>query len=538
MIPDRRWLLIALLISAVASVLGATDLRVDRARIHSDESVQVVLTLTDALASLDAPQLPLKNLVLDGTPSVSSQFQWINGVVSRERTYTYSVHPTAAGTATVGPLILYGEQGQVVLPQVTVVVLPEAAINPNAPSDALNELKATGGEQVLLSAEVSSNNVYEGEEVLVTWYLYSAETVRGFNVTTNPVLSDFWSEEIPIEDRHAAEIISNGVPVLKIPIRRVALFPLHAGELSIPPMELVAQMLKPIDDVFGMGGIFEGRVVEIRRKSQALPLSVRPLPVEVDGVGDFAIRCTKPASAVTGPVKVEVTVSGRGNLRAVKAPDWELPIAGAVESEDLATKVDRTGDEVRMTRSWRFVIFPSHEGTFTIPPLRFRTFDPRSGIARTLRCEGGVVDVKGLPGAGASQSHAPPPSPRASRATARRWLFPTVLATLGTLFLVPLYRSRRRPPVEDAELASLIALVHDPRELRRALYTLLTEKGLRSNDLFHDPAELGERFRYLHSWIDLLDKEPDAAGKKPEKELRRRAAEFLAELKRVLRRTK
>ncbi|HVT05702.1 MAG TPA: hypothetical protein VHL58_20290, partial [Thermoanaerobaculia bacterium] len=411
----------------------------------------------------------------------------------------------------------------------TIEILPEPTVNPSAPSDALDELRTSGGDQILLSAEVSSQDAWEGEELLVTWYLYSAESVRGFNVTTNPVLRDFWSEEIPIDDHRATEIIANGQPMMKIAVRKVALFPLHAGTLAIPPLELVAQLVRARDDVFGMGGIFEGNVVEIRRRSQELQVNVKAVPEEVDAVGDFSIRCTKPAAPVTGPVKVEVTVNGRGNLRSARAPAWERALDGAVEVEELATRVDRSSDDVRMSRTWRFVIFPAHDGSFTIPSLRFRAFDPRTGTTKILRCEGGVTTVNRPAAAMSAQS--PRQMPPSRPAVGRRWLFPAAVATLGTVILIPLYRRRRRSPVDDHELASLMALVHDPRELRRALYALVVERGLRSNDLFHDPSELGERFRYLHSWIDLLEKEPDAAGKKPEKELRRRAAEFLWELR-------
>src|SRR6266568_4852292 len=50
------------------------------------------LTLTDSFAQLDNVRLPLQNLVIDGGPSTSSEFQWINGQSFRRKILRWTAH--------------------------------------------------------------------------------------------------------------------------------------------------------------------------------------------------------------------------------------------------------------------------------------------------------------------------------------------------------------------------------------------------------------------------------------------------------------
>jgi hypothetical protein len=74
---------IAFLLLLIVLPAAASDLQVDKRTLSADDALTVTLTLTDAFAAADNIQLPLQNLVIDGSPSVSSEFSWINGQSSR-----------------------------------------------------------------------------------------------------------------------------------------------------------------------------------------------------------------------------------------------------------------------------------------------------------------------------------------------------------------------------------------------------------------------------------------------------------------------
>jgi len=80
---------IAFLLLLLALPLSANELQVDKRTLSLDDALTITLTLTDAFASAENVQLPLQNLVLDGSPSVSSEFSWINGQSSRRKVLRY-----------------------------------------------------------------------------------------------------------------------------------------------------------------------------------------------------------------------------------------------------------------------------------------------------------------------------------------------------------------------------------------------------------------------------------------------------------------
>ena len=69
---------------------------------------------------------PAQNLAFVGEPSVASEFAWINGEVVRRKVFRYRVRPIAPGPASVGPIELNAEDGQVDrLAAVALQVLPD-----------------------------------------------------------------------------------------------------------------------------------------------------------------------------------------------------------------------------------------------------------------------------------------------------------------------------------------------------------------------------------------------------------------------------
>src|SRR5437667_8033203 len=76
---------IPVLLLLLAFPAVANELTVDRRSITLTDSLTITLTLTDSFAQLDNVRLPLQNLVIDGGPSISSEFQWINGQSFRRK---------------------------------------------------------------------------------------------------------------------------------------------------------------------------------------------------------------------------------------------------------------------------------------------------------------------------------------------------------------------------------------------------------------------------------------------------------------------
>jgi len=82
----QKYLAQTLLLSAFCLLpLCANELSVDKRVMQLDDTITITVTLEDAFASIDAIRIPLRNLAIDGQPSVSSEFDFINGQTSRRK---------------------------------------------------------------------------------------------------------------------------------------------------------------------------------------------------------------------------------------------------------------------------------------------------------------------------------------------------------------------------------------------------------------------------------------------------------------------
>jgi hypothetical protein len=495
---------IAFLLLILALPVAASDLQVDKRTLSTDDALTITLTLTDAFASADNLQLPLQNLVIDGSPSVSSEFSWVNGQSSRRKVLRYVARPMHAGAALVGPLTLHGADGQIeTLAPLSIQVLPDLAAGTNDPIRILHELVATGRDPIFVVAEADKSSVFTGEQVIVTWTIYNATNVQQHGIARIPKLADFWVEELDIRNLTAQQVFLGGVAMQKLVIRRVALFPLHSGTLTVDPLAIEAQIMKPL--AFGNPfRLFEGSVVDVSRRSSPLSIEARPIPpgVAVGAVGDISLQCQTPLQKNGGPVAVDVIMTGAANLRAAPPPSFAQPVEGSVQIAEGAVTVQRR-DEAVMTRRWRYLIFPNSSGMFVIPPLTEQTLTP-AGVRRELRCEQRALMVEAADAA-TMQSHAPAPSSNAPVEAARQSLpFISIAAAILILLTIAWPRLARARAIRN----DTRALVREtPADTRVAVDEWLSKRGIDPIVIIRETSDRGDAYRALRSLLDAAERD-------------------------------
>ena len=518
------------LFAAVSLRAQSNEITIQPSNPHAGDTVQIVVTLNGAAASVDEISLPLTNLIIDNGPSVASQFQWINGDMSRQKVFTYSAHADHPGVASAGPLVLDRNNHSLLVPEVQIQVLPELEVSAGSPEEALRELQTARRERVFIMPEIDRKSVRTGEQLVVTWYLYSADSVRDLEIRSMPTFTDFWAEELPVKDEPTRELNLGGMVVQKVPIRRLALFPLHSGHIVVGPLAAVVEIIEPARDPFGFFSLLDRTVQTVDRRSPKIDVDVTPLPAGTyDAVGSFVMSCSAPRTSSQGPVVINVQLAGRGNLRSASAPRMTGQIDGRLEVQDGPVSVDSDQSAIRMTRSWKFLIFPAKAGMMHIPSLTFRTFDPEATAGRELQCDASDVRVENdqniSAAGGASGAVLPEPSESSDEG---RWLG---LAVTGVaLIAIIAWIVARRPRFDRKALAELTAS-EPPSELRRRLYALVEARKIEPRKLIEEASERGDSYRSLHSYIDLEERE-SLTRTRSEEELRRRAREFLIALQR------
>ena len=489
--------------------LFANDLSVDKRVMQLDDTLTITVTLEDAFASIDSVRLPLRGLVIDGQPSVSSEFDFINGQTSRRKTFRYSAHATTAGDAVVGPLTLHGTGGQVeTLTPITIQVLADAAAGSNDPAKILHEMVATNRDPIFLVATADKAAAFEGEEIIVTWTLYNATSVQQYAISEIPKLEDFWTEELDVRGEQPQQVLLEGMALQKLPIRRVAIFPLRSGSLTVPAMGVNASILKRIR-AGGPFDLFEGMEVDVHRRSAPLSIHARAVPAgaPVAAVGDVTMRCGVPVQKNGGPVSFTVALSGRANLRGAQPPRFVHQPEGSVQVIDQAVNVDRHHEDAMMTRQWEYVIFPPQSGSMTIPAVT-STVLTQAGTRQVLRCEASTLAVK------AASPNEPPPALVQHRAPVnlRMWgLIAAAALLVVSLAGLGMMRAQRSRQIRG-EVQALIKPT--PPETRTAVDDYLARRGIAPAELMREPSERGDAYRSLRSLLDALERDRLVAGQR------------------------
>ena len=505
--------LAALLVSLLSLTARANNLTVDVRTLQMNDLATITVSLEGSFAENDFVEVPLQNLAFVGEPWVSSEFAWINGVVVRRKVFRYRVRPIAPGPARVGPVELNAEDGQVQrLNAVALQVLADRASASNDAQVVLRELQASGREPFFVVAEANKTSLYVGEPVVITWVMYTAGAVQQWQVVSVPKLEDFWIEELGREEAMERLYLGDTM-VQRMPIRRVALFPLRSGRLRVEGMTAEAAMLRRTRS--GPFGLFEGDMVEASFTSAPVVLEVKPLPEgpPVDAVGELTLTCEPPVQRGSGPVVMRVSLQGQGNVRAAVPPRFERGVPGTLQIEGGQVTVPRDATRAEMVRRWEYLIFPARSGSMEVPALTSSVFVPSAGVRRELRCASAFLDVVAAKPPEVPR-HAPPQPPQ-RRDVPWPWLAAGAALLVAVLAALP----RVRRELALRRTAGEIVRDATPAEIRARM-------DERVHFDLREASDRGDAWRALRSLLDAAERERDIAVG-AEEELLRRVREVL-----------
>jgi hypothetical protein len=383
------------------------QLKLDRTEAAVGERVQVELTVT---ASSNVPvtgveMVGLHEFLMESGPDVamSLRVDMRRGVSLSVASHRYTIVPRRTGTFVIGPATAtVGGQPHQSNPVTLRVV-----------TQRLEQVQAADP-QLFMRASVDRPEVYLGEQVTVSFHLYSRVNYFGLELGRDPTTEGFWSEEIDVPRGYQvySQAMVGGVPYRVQLLRRQALFPLKTGILGIGPMVLDIQV--------GMGFFGGGR--KMTRASSPVEVQVKPLPTQgrppgfhETNVGQFTLTggLDRRQTAMGEAVKYRVQLEGTGNIKNVVLP--ELPQGPGYRRFDPQPQISMRVENDRVTgsRVLEYLLSPSAPGHFTIPSLVFHYFDPEQTAYRTVSLPQATVTVIGTPGVAAAPGAAPGPAPGA-----------------------------------------------------------------------------------------------------------------------------
>jgi len=395
---------------------GAVRSEVDARRVGVHDIVQLTITVEGSSLPDQVPLPRLTNLRLAGGPSVSTQMSWVNGRSSQSRSWTYALQPLAVGAAEVGAVTVKLESVEQSAPAIPIEVVagsvqpPPSSARSNDPldEDPFNLLgrRKVIEPRVFVEARPSRTNLYVGEPLLVTYYVYTQASVSGLQFSDAPQFAGFWAEDLQREGQPRGESVAvGGMTYTRFPILMKLLFPTRAGRLSVPASTLTIGLAR--QSLFDAGGA-------VQRSTAPFTVEVKPIPDEPGfsgAVGRFRAGASLDRSSLAfgEAATLRFQVEGSGNLKWIdRAP--ELVVPGArVYPPQVKSDLKPGPAGITGSRTWEFVVVPQTSGTLEIPALTFSYFDPSTGRVQKsvtaplpLRVAGGAPGAvpPQMPGAG------------------------------------------------------------------------------------------------------------------------------------------
>jgi hypothetical protein len=306
-------------------------------------------------------------------PSQSSSVQFVNGVMSQQMIFSYALVARKEGKYTIGPAyVTSGNQRFETQPVSIEAVKGPAGSDPSQGGRA--------GDDIFIRTSVSKNRFFLGEQVVVTQKVYSRSQIIGYQKSVAPAYDGFFTQalESPTKGQLVMENV-DGVNYYTHEIFRTAVIANKSGKIVLNPVEVVPvirrQGGKPknlFEQLLGGAG-YEDVPVTVRSRPvtvDVLDLPEQGKPESFNGaVGNFTAKAelTRSELKANDAVSLRITVSGKGNLRLVNAPELKLPDG----FESYEPRVSEAGN----SKTFEYLIIPRREGEYEIRDLEFSYFN-------------------------------------------------------------------------------------------------------------------------------------------------------------------
>lgn len=414
------------LMSASTSFARQVDVHasVDATTIGTEESVTLTVTIDGSDGSdVQVPQPPeaVGLTLLQTIPRTQQSVSIINGQMSRSFGYSWSYRPTGQGTARIEASTVRVKDREYHTQPIQVQVIPQdqrpararrtdpfanAFRSPFDPP-ATEPAPEPDESDLFIRAVPSKRSAWQNEQVVIEYRLFFREGIqlRQSRLTDSWDAEGFWREELDVETRPIPRImVENGLRYNTIVLKRAAVFPTRAGDMSVDPLKIESEAMLPFGsrDPFRSLFAMQTRFTPVQLESPEVAIDSRPLPAGAPAsfngaVGSYAMTVNPDRTnlEVGESMQLSITVTGRGNLATMDAPVLDAPAAFDVYDPDVSTLLDRSGAQLNGSKTFRYILIPRTNGTFEIPPITFSWFDPGSGRYRTSSTDPIPVSVTG-----------------------------------------------------------------------------------------------------------------------------------------------
>ncbi|NND33049.1 MAG: protein BatD [Saprospiraceae bacterium] len=322
-------------------------------------------------------------------PSQSFRSSFINGKSSKSTSYSYMLQATKAGKFTIPAATLVSKGKTSKSNPVTIEILRSDQV-----------ARTDGQPEIMIKAEVDSNHVYIGQQVVIRYKIYTQINIENYNILSESSYAGCFAQALDTYKEPVIKEVVNGKEFSTKVLRKVAVFPQQGGKIEIEPM--VVQVGIPSKSRVSRGLLSSFGLERKNLNSNGLTLIARSAydnsPKNFSGaVGNFSVQFKLAPNQVTtdDAISLVLSITGNGDVKTIRPPSLIFP--PGFESFDAKIKEEKminATDSVRGEKSIEYLIIGHNPGQFEINPS-FVYFDPVAAIFRTVSDSFSVTVLQG-----------------------------------------------------------------------------------------------------------------------------------------------
>lgn len=373
------------------------EAKLSKSSLGVNERLRVEFSINEDGDNFSPPDF--KNFKVVGGPSQSIKNSWVNGDRSYSKSYTYFLSPIRTGTYSIGQATIEVE-GKVYKTLPLEIKVVGAVKNPNKENDP----NYVSDSEIYLTSEISKRSPYLNEGFSVVYKLYFSSNIgiTNWRELSSPRYTDFWSQNIDIDNYTIEEGTYKGKPSRYVILKKTVLYPQKEGELTIEPLSLDITLQLPTNrrDFFGQR-ITKSSQKVVTSGDQIINVKQLPnlnKPKDYNGaVGSFNFVATtsKRQLSVSEALELELEIKGNGNLKLFQLPKLSLPSSLEIYEPEKIEKISTNIRGMRGSIRDIYTIVPSKPGKYKIPKIEFSYFDIKSKKYKTISSNEINIDVDG-----------------------------------------------------------------------------------------------------------------------------------------------
>jgi hypothetical protein len=411
----KRFLLIIAVFSFLAGCISAQEAKltasVSPTVMRVGDQFNLTFTSDDEVSELQLPNI--ENMEILGGPRQghSQSVTSINGKITSSSTYqyTYFLRAVKEGKFSIPPVSARIKNKPVRSNAVAIEVLAAnsqpAKSGQSASSAGQSGDGSVSDKDLFVNLLVDRKEVYLGEQITATVKIYTKVNLSGVDQGfKGPDFTGFFTEPITIpqlrnlqSESYNGDIYGTGV------LRKTMIIPQKTGPITIKAFDLDVTMRKEVrrrvaDPFFDDFDIPDVQEIPIKLKSKEVTIQVKPLPDNAPAsfggaVGNFKFSSSlnKTSTHTNEPVTLKLTITGRGNIKLINEPQFELP--GDFEKFDPVIN-SHLDNSLSGTKTFEYLLMPKASGTYSIPSIEFSYFDPALQQYKTIKSQAFSVKVE------------------------------------------------------------------------------------------------------------------------------------------------